>query len=188
MPMPVRVQPTEIPEVLAFATGLIRDARGFFSELYSRQTFSEQGFTAEFVQDNCSLSGYGVLRGMHYQIEPNGMGKLIQVIQGSIFDVAVDIRRGSPTFGQWVGQVLSAENRVALWVPVGFAHGFLSLEDDTLVFYKCTTIHAPQAERAFRYNDPAVGIDWPFEPKLVSRKDAEAPLLAEADYNFEWQG
>jgi dTDP-4-dehydrorhamnose 3,5-epimerase len=114
------------------------------------------------------------------------MGKLVRVLRGSIFDVAVDIRRGSPWFGKWVAQTLSAENRLSLWVPVGFAHGFLSLEAETLVSYKCTATHAPETERAIHYADPAIGIVWPEKPTLVAPKDAAAPVLAAADYNFEY--
>ncbi len=163
-----------------------KDHRGFFAETYSERMFGEQGFRENFVQDNCSGSAKGVLRGLHYQIEPHGMGKLVRVLQGSVYDVAVDLRRGSPTFGKHVGEVLSAENRRALWVPVGFAHGFVALEDNTLVYYKCTAIHTPEAERSLLYNDPALGIRWPLEPSIISKKDAEAPPLAEAEYNFEY--
>jgi dTDP-4-dehydrorhamnose 3,5-epimerase len=114
------------------------------------------------------------------------MGKLVRCVAGSIFDVAVDLRRGSPTFGRWLGRELTAENRLALWVPVGFAHGFLALRDETLVHYKCSGVHAPQAERAVHFADPAIGIKWPFGPTLVSPKDAAAPLLAEAEHAFEF--
>jgi dTDP-4-dehydrorhamnose 3,5-epimerase len=149
--------------------------------------FRAAGLDVTFVQDNLSESKKGTLRGLHYQLEPKGMGKLVRVIRGAVFDVAVDIRRGSPWFGKWVGMTLTAENRLALWVPVGFAHGFLSLEDGTLVTYKCTTTHAPDAERAVNYADPAIGIAWPDEPTLVAPKDVAAPLLAAAEYNFEYQ-
>ena len=114
------------------------------------------------------------------------MGKLVRVVQGSVFDVAVDIRRGSPSFGKWVGRTLTGDNRLALWVPAGFAHAFLALEDDTLVLYKCTAIHTPESERAIHYADPEIGVAWPMEPTLVAPKDAAAPALASADYNFEY--
>lgn len=182
--MPVEIEPTEIEDVLVVRTKVARDDRGFFSETHSKTMFREAGLDEEFVQDNLSGSKKGTLRGLHYQIEPNAMGKLVRAITGSIFDVAVDLRKGSPTFGKWVGRTLSAENRLALWVPVGFAHGFVALEDNTLVLYKCTAIHAPEAERAINYADRTIGIDWPLEPTLVSPKDAAAPPLAEAEHNF----
>ena len=138
------------------------------------------------MQDNLSESKRGTIRGLHYQLEPKGMGKLVRAIRGSVFDVAVDLRRGSPWFGKWVGRTLSAENGLSLWVPVGFAHGFLALEDDTLVLYKCTATHAPEAERAVSYADPAIGIAWPFTPTLVTPKDDAAPKLAAADFNFQY--
>jgi dTDP-4-dehydrorhamnose 3,5-epimerase len=186
MPMPVKTVATEIPEVRVVETGLARDDRGFFAETHSTKMFAAAGLDETFVQDNLSSSRKGTLRGLHYQIEPESMGKLVRVIKGSIFDVAVDIRRGSPTFGKWVGRTLTGENRLSLWVPVGFAHGFLALEDDTLVLYKCTSIHAPEFERAVNYADPAIGIAWPFPPSLVTPKDAAAPPLASADYNFAY--
>ncbi|HEO70526.1 MAG TPA: dTDP-4-dehydrorhamnose 3,5-epimerase, partial [Candidatus Hydrogenedentes bacterium] len=136
--------------------------------------------------DNLSLSAKGTLRGMHYQIEPHAMGKLVRAITGAVFDVAVDLRRGSPTFGKWVGRMLSEGNPAAMWVPPGFAHGFVALEDHTLVYYKCTRLYAPQAERSLSYADPEVGIEWPMQPTVISPKDAEAPLLREADYNFTY--
>jgi dTDP-4-dehydrorhamnose 3,5-epimerase len=186
MPMPVKVTKTEIEGVLVIETMRAQDDRGFFSEVYSRDQLAKDGFRETFVQDNLSRSKPGTLRGMHYQLEPHGMGKLVRAVSGSIFDVAVDLRRSSPTFGKWVGRELSAENHLALWVPSGFAHGFLALqgEGDVLVYYKCTEHHVPEAERAINYADPDVGIAWPAKPTLVSPKDAEAPLLADGEYNF----
>ncbi len=151
MPMPVKMTPTEIPAVTVVETGMVKDDRGFFSETYSSVMFGRAGLDAVFVQDNLSSSRKGTLRGLHYQLEPHAMGKLVRVVRGSAFDVAVDIRRGSPTFGKWVGRTLTAENRHALWVPAGFAHGFLALEDETFVFYKCTQIHTPESERAIHF-------------------------------------
>ena len=188
MPMPVNFTNTEIPDVLVVETGIFRDDRGFFSETYSRKVWLEAGFKETFVQDNLSMSAKGTLRGLHYQIEPYGMGKLVRVVSGSVFDVAVDIRKGSPSFGEWVGRTLSSENRCSLWVPVGFAHGFVALEDDTLVWYKCTEMHTPEAERSLSYSDPAVGIEWPLEPSIISEKDAAAPTLDRAEYNFIYKG
>jgi dTDP-4-dehydrorhamnose 3,5-epimerase len=184
MPMPVEFKETEIPDVLVVETGRFDDDRGFFTETYSLPMWEAGGFDGIFVQDNLSESCRGTLRGMHYQLSGHGMGKLVRVVSGSIFDVAVDLRKGSPSFGKWVGRELSAENGLALWVPVGFAHGFVALEDSSLVWYKCTGAHAPQAERSLRYNDSSVAIDWPIEPTVISAKDAEAPLLDEAEYDF----
>jgi dTDP-4-dehydrorhamnose 3,5-epimerase len=186
MPMPVKITATELPDVRVIETGIVRDDRGFFSETYSKAMFEAAGFQGAFVQDNLSESKRGTLRGLHYQIEPHGMGKLVRVIRGAVFDVAVDIRRGSPTFGKWVGRRLDAENRLSLWVPIGFAHGFVALEDDTLVHYKCTEIHTPESERAVNYADPAIGITWPIPPTLVTPKDAAAPMLSAADINFTY--
>jgi len=184
MPMPVAFKKTEIPDVLEVTTGRFDDDRGFFTETYALPTWSAGGFEGTFVQDNLSLSKKGTLRGMHYQLSDRGMGKLVRVVRGAIFDVAVDLRRGSPTFGKWVGRTLSGEGSMALWVPVGFAHGFVALEDDSYVWYKCTGAHAPEAERSLRYSDPSVGVEWPIEPTVISQKDADAPLLADADYDF----
>ena len=188
MPMPVKVEPTEIPEVRVVHTGVAKDDRGYFAETYSREMFAAAGIHETYVQDNLSESKKGTLRGLHYQIEPHGMGKLVRVLIGSVFDVAVDIRRGSPTFGKWVGRTLSGENRLSLWVPIGFAHGFVALEDHTLVLYKCTSTHAPAAERAVNYADPKIGIVWPLAPSVVTAKDAAAPMLDAADYNFVYSG
>ncbi len=178
--MPVEITPTEIPDVLEISSPVFSDERGYFTESHNTKTWAAQGFNEKFLQDNLSLSAKGTLRGMHYQIAPHGMGKLIRAIRGSLFDVAVDLREDSPTFGKWVSRVLSAENNVALWVPVGFAHGFLALEEDTLAYYKCSSVYVPESERSLLYSDATVGIDWPFEPTLITGKDAEAPLLADA--------
>ena len=186
MPMPVQLRPTEIEAVLEVETMRIDDERGFFSESYSKVMWQKAGFEADFLQDNLSMSCRGTLRGMHYQIHPNPMGKLVRCVQGAVFDVAVDLRRGSPSYAQWVGRELSAENGLSLWIPHGFAHGFLALEDQSLVHYKCTEIHTPEAERALSYKDPTVGIEWPIAPSVVSGKDEEAPLLADAEANFEY--
>lgn len=184
MPMPIAVRETEIDGILEIETGVFRDKRGLFTETYSEKVWAEHGFIETFVQDSMSLSARGTLRGMHYQLEPHGMGKLVRAVWGRIFDVAVDLRRGSPTFGKWIGRELSAENGLALWIPPGFAHGFVALEDNTVVYYKCTSLHAPQAERTLSYKCPNVGIRWPMEPTLVSEKDAAAPGLEQAETNF----
>jgi dTDP-4-dehydrorhamnose 3,5-epimerase len=186
MPMPVETMPLEIPEVLVITTGLIRDDRGFFAETYSAKVLESHGFHATFLQDNLSSSRKGVLRGLHYQLEPHAQGKLVRALSGAAYDVAVDIRRGSPTFGKWVARTLSFENREALWIPAGFAHGFLALEEDTTLLYKSTSTHTPSAERAINYADPELGIHWPMEPTLVAPKDLAAPRLAAAEYNFSY--
>lgn len=184
MPMPVTFNETEIEGVLEVQSGTARDRRGFFREVYSKAVWEKAGFAQEFVQDNVSLSVRGTLRGMHYQLEPHGIGKLVRVITGRVFDVAVDLRQGSPTFGKWIGRTLDDDSDLALWVPTGFAHGFLALENDTIVYYKCTHIHTPEAERALSYRDPDVAIAWPETPTVVSDKDEAAPLLKDAEHNF----
>jgi dTDP-4-dehydrorhamnose 3,5-epimerase len=188
MPMPVEFAKTEIADVLEVKTGRFDDDRGFFTETYSLPVWKAAGFEGIFVQDNLSLSRKGTLRGMHYQLSSHGMGKLVRVVKGAVFDVAVDLRRGSPSFGKWVGRTLSDENSLTLWIPVGFAHGFVALEEDTLVWYKCSGAHAPEAERSLNYRDPEVAIEWPLEPTIISQKDAEAPLLGDAEYDFVYDG
>lgn len=188
MPMPVEFTPTEeIPDVLVVKTGIFTDNRGYFSESYSKKVWAEAGFAEDFIQDNVSRSAKGVMRGMHYQNDPDGMGKLVRCVAGAIFDVAVDLRKGSPTFGKWVGRELTSENGLALWVPVGFAHGFVSLADQTVVHYKCSGMHTPASERALSYKCPKVAIAWPMTPTIVSPKDEVAPGIDEADYNFVYQ-
>ncbi|HET9644546.1 MAG TPA: dTDP-4-dehydrorhamnose 3,5-epimerase [Burkholderiaceae bacterium] len=180
---------TEIPDVVVVEPAVFGDDRGWFIESYNERRFhqalAEIGLPAPkpFVQDNHSCSRRGVLRGLHYQMAPNAQGKLVRVVQGCAFDVAVDIRRGSPTFGCWVGAELSAANRHQLWIPEGFAHGFVALEDDTHFLYKTTDYYAKESERSIRWDDPEIGIAWPqhgIEP-LLAPKDAAAPLLAQAD-------
>ena len=160
------------------------DARGFFSETYSRRRYSEMGIDVEFVQDNHSLSrAIGTLRGLHFQALPAAQGKLVRCGRGAVFDVAVDIRRGSPNYGQWEGYELSAENGRQLFVPVGFAHGFVTLEPDSEIVYKCTDYYAPETEGAVRWD--SCGIDWPLSgDPILSDKDAIAPALADFDSPF----
>jgi dTDP-4-dehydrorhamnose 3,5-epimerase len=185
--MPVTMRETEIEGVLEVVNSFFGDDRGFFSELYNREVWAGAGFMDTFVQDNLSQSHQGVLRGLHYQIEPHGMGKLVRVLTGAIFDVAVDLRQGSPTFGQAVCRELSEQNRLAFWIPPGFAHGFLALADHTLVLYTCTATHVPEAERAIRWDDPELAIPWPAKPTVVSQKDAEAPAFRDAEHNFTYR-
>lgn len=174
---------TAIPEVVLLVPKVIGDQRGFFLETYRQDEFDREVLPTTFVQDNHSGSRQGILRGMHYQIR-QAQGKLIRVVAGEIFDVAVDIRKNSPSYGRWVSAYLSAENRHQLWVPPGFAHGFYVVSEWAEVFYKASDYYAPQWERGIRWNDPVLGIDWPLvngEAPLVSEKDAVAPLLSKAE-------
>jgi dTDP-4-dehydrorhamnose 3,5-epimerase len=182
--MPFAIRPTEIPAILEIESPVHGDSRGFFTEIFNAERWQPEGFNESFQQDNLSCSARGTMRGLHYQIEPHGQGKLVRCLRGSVFDVAVDIRRGSPHFGRWVGRTLTGANGLAMWVPAGFAHGFLVLEDETLALYKCTSCYAPAAERSILYNDPAIGIAWPIPALHFSPKDLAAPTLAKADYNF----
>jgi dTDP-4-dehydrorhamnose 3,5-epimerase len=174
----VNVLQTEIPDVLIIEPRVFGDARGFFMETWNASAFAAAGLDLAFVQDNHSRSQKGVLRGLHFQ-NPGPQGKLVRVTNGAVFDVAVDLRAASPTFGKWVGVELSAANRRMFWIPEGFAHGFLTLEDDTDFLYKCTAPYAPQSEFTLAWDDPAVGIEWPvagIEP-LISEKDARGLAL-----------
>jgi dTDP-4-dehydrorhamnose 3,5-epimerase len=177
----VKVVPTALPEVLLIEPRVFGDERGFFFESWNRRDFAEAGIETEFVQDNHSLSGRNVLRGLHYQIE-HAQGKLVRVIAGEVFDVAVDIRRSSPTFGRSVGMQLSAAEKSMLWVPPGFAHGFLVLSDSAEFLYKTTDYWYPEHERTLLWNDPVLAIDWPLDgaPTLAA-KDAAGRPLASAD-------
>jgi len=172
----------DIPGPLIIEPRVFGDDRGFFLESWNQATFAAAGLTLDFVQDNHSRSARGVLRGLHYQ-NPRPQGKLVRVINGRAFDVAVDIRKSSPTFGRWVGVELSADNKRMFWVPPGFAHGFLSLEDNTDFLYKCTDFYQPAFEHSLQWDDPAIGIDWPLDglsPEL-SQKDAAAKPLSELE-------
>ncbi len=177
-------EPTAIPDVVLIRPKVFGDARGFFLESWEERKFAAAGLEAKFVQDNHSRSTRNTLRGLHYQIQ-QPQGKLVRVITGSVFDVAVDIRRSSPTFGRWVGVTLSAENHHMLWVPPGFAHGFLVLSDAADFIYRCTEFWAPPYERAIQWNDPDLGIAWPLpagvEP-IISAKDAKATRFKDAEY------
>lgn len=170
---------TAIPGVLIVEPRVFGDHRGFFMETFRKDRFLAAGIDVEFVQDNHSRSSEGVLRGLHYQ-EPNGQGKLVRTLSGVIFDVAVDVRKGSPTFGRWVGVELSAENKRQLWVPPGFAHGFGVISEAAEVAYKCTTYYDPASEKGILWNDPGIGIEWPISNPTLSDKDLKAPRLREA--------
>ena len=178
----MRIVRTALEEVLVIEPAVFGDDRGFFLESWNAARFADAGLELTFVQDNHSRSDKGVLRGLHYQ-KPNPQGKLVRVVSGAVFDVAVDVRRSSPSFGKWVGVELSAANKRMLWVPPGFAHGFLSLARGTDFLYKCTALYSPADERSIQWNDPAIGIEWPLggvAPQL-SGKDKEGVPLARAD-------
>lgn len=187
----MRLIATELPGVVIVEPAVFGDDRGWFSETYNEVRFNAalqaMGLPAapRFVQDNHSCSKAGVLRGLHYQLPPHAQGKLVRVVKGSAYDVAVDIRKGSPTLGRWAGVELSAENRRQLWIPAGLAHAFLALEDDTHFLYKTTDFYAKDCERSIRWDDPAIGIRWPLPAgltaPLVAAKDAAAPPLAAAE-------
>lgn len=184
------IVPTALDGVVEIRPIKRGDARGFFSETYNAAALAEKGIELSFVQDNHSFSAArGVLRGLHYQLPPHAQDKLVRVVKGRIFDVAVDIRRGSPTFARWVSVELSEASWNQILVPTGFAHGFVTLEPDTEVVYKVTDRYAPDCDRSIRFDDPAIGIDWPLDGIEVqlSEKDARAPLLAQADL-FEYTG
>lgn len=179
----MQVTSLAIPGVLLLEPKVFGDERGFFFESFNLETFAAAtGLRPNFVQDNHSLSAKGVLRGLHYQLAPRAQGKLVRVVRGEVFDVAVDIRRGSPTFGHWVGACLSAENKRQLWVPTGFAHGFLTLSEQAEVLYKTTDFYSPADERCVLWSDPAIGIVWPLDsPPIVSAKDAVGLPLDQAE-------
>jgi dTDP-4-dehydrorhamnose 3,5-epimerase len=179
----MRLIVTSIPDVLLIEPKVYRDERGFFLETYHSQRFQEAGIPSSFVQDNHSGSNSLTLRGLHYQIRKT-QGKLVRAIAGEIFDIAVDLRRSSPTFGQWTGEILSAQNMRQLWIPPGFAHGFLVLSDWAEVAYKATDFYAPEHERSLLWNDPAIGIRWPIPTgasPVISAKDALGKHLHEAE-------
>lgn len=178
----MKITPTAIPDILLIEPKVFGDERGFFLESFNREAFREAtGLDPDFVQDNHSRSAKGVLRGLHYQIS-QPQGKLVRVVRGAVFDVAVDIRRSSATFGKWVGMELTEDNKRQLWIPPGFAHGFLVLSESADFLYKTTDYYAPASERSIAWNDPEIGIDWPIkgEPTL-SQKDRNAPSLSEAE-------
>jgi dTDP-4-dehydrorhamnose 3,5-epimerase len=187
---PLRVDKLEIPDVMLITPSKHGDERGFFSEVFRRDILAEQGVVADFVQDNHVLSAAaGVLRGLHFQIAPSEQGKLVRCSRGAILDVAVDVRRGSPTFGKHVSAEISAENWRQIWVPVGFAHGYVTLKPDSEVIYKTSNYYDPAAERAIAWDDPSLGIDWRFVRSglTISPKDQRNPRLDDADIAFTYQ-
>lgn len=176
----MQITPLAIPDVLMLTPRVFSDARGYFMETYQAARMLALGIPA-FVQDNESCSGRGVMRGLHYQIAPHEQGKLVRVAHGVVWDVAVDIRRESPTFGKWIGTTLTATDHAMLWIPPGFAHGFTALEDDTIFLYKCTAPYAPAAERGIRWDDPDLAISWPDTLAMqVSVKDTTLPRFRDA--------
>ena len=188
--MSMQVETLAIQELKLITPAIFRDERGFFSETYKRKAMAEAGINREFVQDNQSLSrAKGVMRGLHFQIPPNAQGKLVRVIRGAIFDVAVDIRHASPTFGRYASVVLSADNWSQLWVPEGFAHGFCTLEPNTEVIYKVTDYYAPECDRGLAWDDPDLGIAWPLPEAqvILSDKDRHHPRLRDLPAHFSYR-
>lgn len=185
----MRVTELSIAGVKVIEPDYFEDFRGYFCETYSKRTLAKYGITADFVQDNHSLTRKkGTIRGIHFQNNPRAQGKLVRCVRGRISDFAVDLRRDSPTFRRWVGVELTAENRRQLWIPPGFGHGFITLEDDCEVQYKVDEFYAPECDRGIAWNDPEIGISWGTEAPIISQKDANAPPLAQSDVNFSMEG
>ena len=178
-------EPLAVPDLVLVRSTRHRDPRGFFQESYRASAFAEAGIDVAFVQDNLARSTRGVLRGLHYQLPPAAQGKLVGVVSGVVFDVAVDLRVGAPTYGRWVGKTLDADVPEMLWIPPGFAHGYVVLSDEAHVAYKVTTEFAPALDRGVLWSDPAIGIEWPVRDPLVSAKDQQQPPLARADNPFK---
>ncbi len=185
--MPFEFKSLAIKEVILIKPKRFVDNRGFFLETYKRSEFIKAGIKEDFVQHNHSRSSKGVLRGLHYQMHPYAQGKLIRCIRGAILDVAVDIRKGSPTYGAWTAEVLSEDNGLMLFIPLGFAHGFLTLADDTEIIYTCTSEYAPEYDRGIIWNDKDIGIKWGCDTPALSPKDAQLPSLKDAENNFIYQ-
>ena len=186
----MQVHKTSLAGILMIEPDRFGDHRGFFAETYSQRVYAELGINERFVQDNHSLSAEsGTVRGLHFQAPPHAQAKLVRCGRGAIFDVAVDIRKGSPTYGKWVGYELSAENGAQLFIPAGFAHGFATLQPDSEIIYKCSDYYAPETEGALRWDDPAIDINWPLQGEaILSDKDAAAPILADLDSPFHMEG
>lgn len=175
---------TKIPGLLIIKPDVFEDDRGYFFESYNKDKFESAGIDVNFVQDNESKSQKGVLRGLHFQNPPHAQGKLVRVMRGSVLDVAVDIRRGSPTYGQWDSIVLSGDNKIMYWIPEGMAHGFLTLEDDTVFFYKCSKVYNKNSEGSIRWNNPDLNIDWGVSEPILSEKDKTSPLFKDFESKF----
>lgn len=185
--MPFEFEKLEIPDVVLVKPKVFGDDRGFFMETFKQSDFERHGITLDFVQDNHSKSNKGVVRGLHYQLNPKAQGKLVRVSRGKLVDVVVDIRKGSPYYGQWVSAELSEKNKHMLWVPHGFAHGVCILEDDTHLLYKATGEYSPEHDRGILWNDSEIGVNWPIDKPLLSEKDRAQPLLHDADNNFVYK-
>jgi dTDP-4-dehydrorhamnose 3,5-epimerase len=185
--MPFTFKRLAISEVMLIEPKVFPDERGFFMETYKYSDFAKMGIKEYFVQDNYSKSSKGILRGLHFQKNPNAQGKLIRCLKGNIFDVVIDIRKGSPAFGKWVGAELSEENNLILYVPSGFAHGFVVLSETACVIYKCTREYSPENDRGIIWNDPDINIHWPIKDPVLSEKDKKHPALKDADINFKYE-
>jgi dTDP-4-dehydrorhamnose 3,5-epimerase len=182
--MDFQIEKMAIPDILLVTYGMIRDPRGFFAETFREKPLLEAGLP-RFVQENHARSAQNVLRGLHYQIRPAAIGKLVRCLRGRVYDVAVDIRRGSSSYGKWVGLELSDDDRRMIYIPEGFAHGYCALTDECEILYKTTGYYSPQHDRGIRWNDPDINIRWPVTTPVLSPKDADAPLLNDADNNFD---
>lgn len=186
----MKIEPYALPGLFLIEPQRFGDDRGFFAETWSRRIFAVAGIDIDFVQDNHSLSPRaGTVRGLHFQSPPCGQAKLVRCGRGRLFDVAVDLRRGSPTYGRWAGVELSAENGLQFFIPCGFGHGFVTREPDTEIVYKCSDYYAPECDGGIRWNDPAIGVDWGLSEAVgISDKDRQAPLLADFNTPFNWEG
>ena len=185
--LPFDFKRLEIPDLVLITPKIFKDERGFFLESYKESEFKRYGLDLEFKQENLSMSKKGVFRGLHYQLAPKSQGKLVRCVKGSILDIVVDIRKNSPYYAKYVSSELSAENKHMLWVPPGFAHGFLALEDDTVVLYKTDEEYSPDDDKAIAWNDPDINIKWPIGNPKLSEKDAKAPLLKDTDNNLVYK-
>ena len=182
--MPFDFEPLSIPDVVLVRPTRHLDARGSFAETYRRSAFEQAGIAEAFVQDNLTRSARGVLRGLHYQLPPSAQGKLVGVVAGRIFDVAVDLRAGAPTYGAWVGHTLDEESGEMIWIPAGFAHGYCVLSDAAVVSYKTTAEYVPELNRGIQWDDPAIGVRWPVSDPILSEQDRRLPAMADADNPF----
>ena len=185
--MPFEFERMEIPDVILVKPKVFGDDRGFFMETFKKSDFVKHGINPDFVQDNHSKSERGVVRGLHYQLNPKAQGKLVRVSRGKLIDVVVDIRKGSPFYGKWLSVELSEENKHMLWMPPGFAHGVCILEDDTDLLYKATGEYSLEHDRGILWNDPEIGVDWPIDNPSLSEKDMKQPLLKDAENNFVYE-
>jgi len=185
--MPFTFKKLNLPEIFLVEAQSFPDDRGYFKEIFKESNFIKNGINTRFVQDNFSRSTKGVLRGLHYQKNPKAQAKLVTVLHGEIFDVAVDIRKNSPTYGKWIGETLSEQNHKLLYIPEGFAHGFCVLSEEADIFYKVNQEYSPEHDSGFIWNDPEINIKWPIDKPIISEKDQKLPLLQNAYHNFEYQ-